>query len=119
MINALLLSLPCQDPELTVHARGHGLEGEYGLTVTGKGRGLQDQEIVTLKFRRFENRVNWEDGVMTTRPVEEEAVRSAVVEKQEFSHQEKFPTAGEVEVRSGLGRAEDGAPEARTIRRAR
>jgi hypothetical protein len=117
MINALLLSLLCQDPEVSVNARGHRQEGQYELTLSGKGKGLQDQEIVSLKFRRFENRVNWADGAITTQPVEEETVRTAVVEKQEFSHQEKFPTAGEVEVRIGLGRPEDGAADARAIRR--
>jgi hypothetical protein len=118
MINALLLlSLLCQDPEVSVNGRGRRQDGEYELTVSGKGKGLRDQEIVTLKFRRFENRVAWDDRVLTTQPVDDEAARTAVVEKQEFVHQEKFPTAGEVEVVLRLGRPEDGASEARTIQR--
>ena len=68
MINALLLSLLCQDPEVSVQARAHRQEGQYELTLTGKGKGLRDQEIVSLKFRRFENRVNWADGAITTQP---------------------------------------------------
>ena len=118
MINALLLlSLLCQDPEVSVNGRGRRQDGEYELTVSGKGKGLRDHEIVSLKFRRFENRVAWDDRVLTTQPVDDEAARTAVVEKQEFVHQEKFPTAGEVEVVLGLGRPEDGASEARTIQR--
>jgi len=117
MINALLLSLLCQDPDIAVDARGHRREGAFELTVTGKGRGLEDQEIVTLRFRRFENRVNWADGAITTLPVDEEAVRTAVVENRTFTHIETFPTPGEAELRLGLGRPEDGVPDDRAILR--
>jgi len=118
MINALLLlSLLCQDPDVSVNGHGRRHDGEYELTVSGKGKGLRDQEIVSLKFRRFENRVAWADRVLTTQPVDDELARTAVVEKQEFVHQEKFPTAGEVEVQIGLGRPEDGASEARALHR--
>jgi hypothetical protein len=87
------------------------------LTVTGKGKGLKEQEIVSLKFRRLANRMNWEEGSLMTGPVDDEAGRVAYVEKNAFVHHERFATAGEVEVRIGLAHP-DGAPsEDRQIRR--
>ena len=64
MINALLvLALVAQD-DVAVTGKGRREGGEYELTVSGKGKGLQGQQSVTLKFRRLANRVNWEDGAI-------------------------------------------------------
>lgn len=118
MINALLLlALTCQEADVTVQGRAHRQDGEYTLTLSGKGKGLRDQEIVSLRFRRLANRVNWADGAIATAPVEEESVRTATVEKQEFQHHERFTSPGEVEVQISLGRPEDGSPEEKRIRR--
>ena len=73
MMQALLvLALMGQDVDVAVtgHGRRHG--GEYELTVAGKGKGLRDQEIVSLKFRRLANRMNWEEGILVSAPAEDE-----------------------------------------------
>src|SRR5688572_7671622 len=110
MIKALMvLSLVVQDADVAVtgHGRRHG--GEFELTVAGKGQGLREQEIVSLKFRRMANRLSWEDGALSTAPAEEEVGRAATVDRHEFVHHERFATAGEVEVLISRSHP-DGAP---------
>ena len=112
MMQALLvLALMGQDVDVAVtgHGRRHG--GEYELTVAGKGKGLKDQEIVSLKFRRLTNRMNWEEGALVAAPAEDEVSRVATVENNSFAHQEQFAVPGEVEVRISRSHP-DGAPAA-------
>jgi hypothetical protein len=118
MMNALLvLVVLCQDAEVSVTGHGRRHEGEYELTVAGKGKGLKDQEAVGLRFRRLANRVNWEDGSIATVPLDDEAGRMAYVEKNQFVHRERFKVPGEVEVRIGLPHPQDAPAEDRQIRR--
>jgi len=116
MMNALLvLSLLCQgEVGITGQGRHHG--GDYELTVIGKGKNLQEQAAVSLRFRRLVNRLNWEDGSIGTRTLEDEAARVAAVEKNQFVHREVFKAPGEVEVRIGLPHAEEAAPLTRLFR---
>ena len=105
MINALLvLAVVCQDADVAVTGHGRRTGGEYELTVTGKGRGLKEQETVSLKFRRVANRLHWEDGSLVTAPVGDETACLATVEKNAFVHRERFTTAGEAEVHVGTAR---------------
>lgn len=99
MINALLVMALCQDADVVVTAHGRRSGGEYELTVTGKGKGLQ--ETVGLRFRRVANRLTWEDGVLVTAPTGEETAVQAMVENNGFVHRERFAVPGEVEVRIG------------------
>lgn len=102
MINALLvLAVVCQDADVAVTGHGRRTGGEYELTVTGKGKGLKDQETVSLRIRRVANRLTWEDGSLVTAPVGDESACLATVEKNAFVHRERFPVAGEVEVQIG------------------
>lgn len=101
MINALLAALLCQDADVAVTGHGRRSGGEFELTVSGKGKGLQDQETVSLKFRRLANRLTWEDGALVTAPVGDESACLATVEKNAFVHRERFAVPGEVEVRVG------------------
>ena len=110
MINALLaLALVSQDGDVAVTGQGRRHGGEYELTVSGKGKALRDQELVTLKFRRLANRVTWADGALTTAPTDEEIGRAATVERNAFVHHEAFATPGEVEVQVSRSHP-DGAP---------
>jgi len=110
MINALLvLALVGQDADITVTGHGRRIGGEYELTVAGKGKGLPDQEIVSLKFRRLANRIRWEDGLLVTAPVEEEICRAATAADHAFVHRERFAVPDDVEVRIARSHP-DGAP---------
>jgi hypothetical protein len=112
MMNALLvLCLLCQDGTLSVSGKAKREDKEYELTIMGKGRSLQDQETVTLRFRRLANRLHWSDGVLVTEASGDEIRRMAQVEHQAFVHAEHFPSAGEVEVQIGVGSPDSGAPE--------
>ncbi|HZF00026.1 MAG TPA: hypothetical protein VE981_23660 [Planctomycetota bacterium] len=113
----LIMALLCQDADLSVTGKAKRQDKEYELTVAGKGRALNDQEIVSLHFRRLGNRVHWPDGMLVTEPIDEEIGRVAHVENQSFTHAEKFATAGEVEVRIGVANPEGGPSEPRQIRR--
>lgn len=117
MMNALLvLSLWCQDADVAVTGHGRRIGGEYELTVSGKGKGLKDQEAVNLRFRRVAHRVVWEDGVLVSEPAGDEISRAATVDHHAFVHRERFAAAGEVEVRIGRSHP-DGAPDEREIRK--
>jgi hypothetical protein len=112
MMNALLvLALLTQDADLSVTGKAKREDKEYELTVSGKGKSLQDHDQVRLRFTRFANRLNWADGSITTEAIDDDSERVAPVEKHAFTHPERFPTAGDVEVRIGLG------PEGFPIRR--
>jgi len=112
MMNALLvLALLTQDADLSVTGKAKREDKEYELTVSGRGKSLQDHDQVRLRFTRFANRVNWSDGAIVTEAVDDDSERVAPVEKQAFTHPERFRTAGEVEVRIGLG------PEGFQVRR--
>lgn len=118
MMNALLvLALLCQDGDLSVSGKAKRQDKEYELTVSGKGKSLQDQEMVTLRFRRLANRLHWADGTLVTEAVDDEIRRVAKVEHQAFVHAEHFPTAGEVELHIGLGNPESGGAESRQVHR--
>ena len=107
MMNALLvLALLCQDADLSVAGKAKRHDKDYELTVSGKGKALQDQDAVTLRFRRLANRVNWADGAIVTETVDDEIGRVAKVEHQTFVHAEPFPAAGEVELHVGVGAPE-------------
>jgi hypothetical protein len=102
MINALVvLALVWQDADVVVTGHGRRSGGEYELTVTGKGKGLKEQESISLKFRRVANRLQWDDGAIVTAPAGEENACLATVEKNAFVHRERFAVPGEVEVRIG------------------
>lgn len=110
MMNALLvLALLAQDADLSVTGKAMRQDKDYELTVSGKGKALQDQEIVSLRFRRLANRVNWADGAIVTETADDGIDRVAKVEHQAFVHAEAFPAAGEVEVHVGVGAPETSA----------
>ena len=73
--------------------QSNGIDAAVPLSI----KNLKDQEIVSLRFRRLENRLNWEEGTIVTSPVEEETGRAAYVEKSAFVHHERFLIPGEVE----------------------
>lgn len=116
MINALVvLALMAQDadPTVTGHGRRHG--SEYDLTITGKGKALRDGEVVSLKFRRLVNRYGWEDGALTTAPVEEEIARTVTAAGHQLVHVEKFTTPAEIDVRVGWSQPDGASKEQRFV----
>jgi hypothetical protein len=118
MMNAVLvLALWCQDGDLSVSAKAKREDREFELTISGKGRSLQDQETVTLRLRRLANRLNWTDGAIVTEPTGDELRRMAQVDQQAFVVAERFPTAGEVEVRVSSGNPESGTAETSLVHR--
>jgi hypothetical protein len=119
MIHALLvLALAGQEADVAVtgHGRRHG--GEYEVTVAAKGKGLRDQEVVTLKFRRLSNRIRWEDGALLEAPAGEEIGRVATVENQALVHRERFAVPGDVELRLSHATPDGAAAEVRRVFRA-
>lgn len=118
MMNALLvLSLLCQDADLSVSGKAGRHDKDFELTVSGKGRALQDLEFVHLRFRALANRLHWADGAIVTEAADEDVGRVAKVEHQAFTHVEAFAAAGEVEVRIRLGAADGGPSDATQIHR--
>jgi len=112
MMNVLLvLALLCQDGNLSLTGKAKREDKEFELTVNGKGKALQDQETVTLRFRRLANRLNWSDGALVTEPAGDEVRRVVQVDQQAFEYAEHFPAVGEVEVLVGLGGPEGAEPE--------
>lgn len=104
MINALLLLMVAgQDGELTVTGSGRRTGGEYELRISGTGKGLQEHEGISLRFRRLANRLDWAGGSLDTLAVGDEIARTAAVERNGFVHQERFASPGAVEVVIGSG----------------
>src|SRR6185295_4347829 len=117
MMNALLvLALLTQDADLTVTGKAKREDKEYELTVSGRGKALQDRDQVRLRFTRFVNRLTWADGSLAVEALDDDSERVAPVEKLAFTHVERFQTAGDVEARIGWG--PEGFPVRRIFRAA-
>lgn len=99
MMNVLLLSMALvQGPDVSVQGQGRRVGGEYELSITGKGRRLPDDALVSLRFRRIVNRVDWASGAIETRPMDHVWGRCASIERGSFQHRELLPSPGAVEV---------------------
>lgn len=117
MMNALLLlALLTQDADLTVSGKAKRDDKEFELTISGRGKALQDRDQVRLRFVRFANRLAWADGSITTEALDDDSERVAPVEKLSFTHVESFQTPGDVDVRIGWG--PEGFPVRRMFRAA-
>lgn len=119
METLLALAVAMQDPDLAVQGRVRRRGGEYELTLAGRGKSLEEDMTVGLRFHPVTRRLSWEDRrIETFTPEEAAAGRSVAVKKGGFAHVERFAAPGEVEVRILLEKEgrEPAAPIVRTFR---
>jgi len=119
METLLALALVVQDPDLAVQGRVRKRGGEYELTLVGRGKSLEEDMTVGLRFHPVARRLDWESrSIGTFTPEEAAAGRCAPVKRGAFTHVERFAAPGVVEVRILLEKEGKGpiAPIVRTFR---